>query len=105
MRKHIETLEGEGELAVSGQSFTVLYRVDVLQEYVPTGPGADSEKIPGLKSLKGLMNLLERGADLFQGGEGILTMSDGRRISINIPPVLDIDRSFSFTLKDAMDLK
>jgi len=100
--RHVDTMSGSGHLLVASATYRVSYKIDVYQEHIEV-QGSDLE---GLKEMKGYLEVFgDKLPDLFNPEEAILEIEDGRKIGINLPPLLEPKRVFEFTLRDQMDLK
>ena len=100
--RHIDTMSGSGQLIVGSSKYRVAYRIEVYQEFIEVQSG----DLAGLKDMQGNLRVLEDNVpNLFNNEEAILILSDGRKIGINLPPLLEPEKDFEFTLRDEMDLK
>lgn len=100
--RHIDTMKGSGQLIVGSSHYRVSYRIEVYQEFIEVQSG----DLAGLKNMQGNLHVIEDNIpDLFNNEEAILILSDGRKIGINLPPLLVPQKDFEFTLRDVMDLK
>jgi len=100
--RHIDTMSGSGQLIVGSSKYQITYRIEVYQEFIEVQSG----DLAGLKDMQGNLRVLEDNVpNLFNNEEAILILSDGRKIGINLPPLLEPEKDFEFTLRDEMDLK
>ena len=100
--RHIDTMSGSGQLLVGSSKYRVAYKVEVYQEYIEVQSG----DLAGLKDMSGNLRVLEDNVSaLFNNEEAVLILSDGRKIGINLHPLLEPKKDFEFTLRYAMDLK
>lgn len=100
--RHIDTMDGLGQLIVGSSNYRVSYRIEVYQEFIE----AQSGDLAGFKNMQGSLRVLEDNIpDLFNSEETILILSDGRKIGISLPPLLLPQQDFEFSIRDKMDLK
>jgi len=100
--RHIDTMSGSGQLLVGSSKYRIAYRIEVYQEFIEVQSG----DLAGLKDMSGTLRVLEDNvSDLLDNEEAVLILSDGRKIGINLPPLLEPKKDFEFTLRDAMGLK
>ena len=100
--RHVDTMSGSGHLLFASATYQVSYKIDVYQEYIEV----QGVNLEGLKEMKGYLEMFgDKRPDLSNPEEAILELEDGRKIGINLPPLLGHKRVFEFTLRDQMDLK
>lgn len=96
--RHIDTMDGLGQLIVGNSNYRVSYRIEVYQEFIGD--------LASFKDIQGNLRLLEdKAPNSFNNEEAILILSDDRKIGINLPPFLVPLKDFNFSLRDVMDLK
>lgn len=77
--KYLETIAGDGKLAIEGKERDVSYSIDVYQEVLTVG--RNNEQVVGQKSFEVSLSGID---DLFIVSEGTLTLEDGRTMQILI---------------------
>jgi hypothetical protein len=99
--RHVDTMSGSGHLLIASAIYRAFYKIEVFQEFIEI----EGNELPGLKKMRGYLQVIDdRLPDLFNPKEAILELTDGRKIGINLPPLLEPKRDFEFTLQNAMDL-
>jgi hypothetical protein len=80
--RHLERIQGRGQLECGGRRLSVSYCLDIFQEMIDAG---DGEKKPGLKNIKGMLGTRDREkfAKLMIGGHSpVLHLADGRKLRV-----------------------
>lgn len=80
MQEVLEELSGSGRVLLGDrQVATVQYAIVVMQDYVETNSFEGRSRVPGMKSARGQLQVVNGPKDLEMAVEWTLVLSDGRR--------------------------
>jgi len=79
MREVLEELSGNGSILLGNRQIaTAAYAIVVVQDYIETNSFEGKSRVPGLKSARGQLQVLNGPKDLELSLEWTLVMCDGR---------------------------
>ena len=81
----VEIEEGQGSLLIGGDSYPTAYHVEFTQEVHTYRAGGSEKTLASTGDFSGYL-ILEELLPYFQEGSATLTMQDGRRLEILLPP-------------------
>jgi len=84
-RELVETAEGHGRLSIGGDSYPTSYYVEITQDVHTYTAGGVEKTLPGVRDFTGNL-VLEEALPIHKDGPATLTMQDGRRLEIILPP-------------------
>jgi hypothetical protein len=75
----VETLSGQGTVQDGSTAIPVVYHIEIYQKWIDTSSFEGKSAIPGLKQLRGSVEVVPPGQRLTVGATYSMQLSDGRR--------------------------